>query len=246
MTRTTSRQKVTIDVGDVDIGAVEIKDASTSTRANVVTDGVNNALVVKQNSQPLPTGASTEAKQDAQAVLTGALTETAPGTDTASSGLNGRLQRIAQRLTSLIALLPASIGAKLMAGSLSVTMATDQTDIPVNRRAQTDAGGVLNATTTGGVVASLVVKANAGNLIKVKGWNNQAGTRYIQVFDATALPANGTIPLITHQVSGTSNFEFDCGEFGRPFTTGIVIATSTTATTLTVAAANILVDAQYK
>src|ERR1019366_2945537 len=33
----------------------------------------------------------------------GGLTETAPATDTASSGLNGRLQRIAQRITSLIA-----------------------------------------------------------------------------------------------------------------------------------------------
>jgi hypothetical protein len=32
----------------------------------------------------------------------GSLTETAPTTDTASSGLNGRLQRIAQRLTTLI------------------------------------------------------------------------------------------------------------------------------------------------
>ncbi len=39
----------------------------------------------------------------------GGLTETAPATDTASSGLNGRLQRIAQRITSLIALLPASL-----------------------------------------------------------------------------------------------------------------------------------------
>jgi hypothetical protein len=44
-------------------------------------------------------------------VQLGALTETAPATDTASSGLNGRLQRIAQRLTSLIALLPASLTA---------------------------------------------------------------------------------------------------------------------------------------
>lgn len=43
--------------------------------------------------------------------IVGALTETAPATDTASSGLNGRLQRIAQRLTSLIALLPAALGA---------------------------------------------------------------------------------------------------------------------------------------
>lgn len=41
----------------------------------------------------------------------GALTETAPGTDTASSGLNGRMQRVAQRLTSLIALLPTALGA---------------------------------------------------------------------------------------------------------------------------------------
>ena len=40
----------------------------------------------------------------------GTVTETAPATDTASSGLNGRLQRIAQRLTSLIALLPAALG----------------------------------------------------------------------------------------------------------------------------------------
>jgi hypothetical protein len=33
----------------------------------------------------------------------GALTETAPGTDTASAGLNGRLQRIAQNITALAA-----------------------------------------------------------------------------------------------------------------------------------------------
>ena len=57
----------------------------------------------------------------------GSLTETAPATDTASSGLNGRLQRIAQRLTSLIALFPTSIGQKANAGSLSVALASDTT-----------------------------------------------------------------------------------------------------------------------
>lgn len=50
---------------------------------------------------------------------TGALTETSPGTDTASSGLNGRLQRIAQRLTSVIALLPTALGGN---GGLKVDM----------------------------------------------------------------------------------------------------------------------------
>ena len=55
----------------------------------------------------------------------GIVTETAPATDTASSGLNGRLQRIAQRLTSLIAQIPASLGIKTAANSMSITMASD-------------------------------------------------------------------------------------------------------------------------
>lgn len=56
----------------------------------------------------------------------GAINETAPASDIANSGLNGRLQRIAQRLTSLLAALPSSLGQKAMAGSLSVTLASDQ------------------------------------------------------------------------------------------------------------------------
>lgn len=55
----------------------------------------------------------------------GATNSASPATDTATAPLNGRLQRIAQRLTSLIALFPASIGAKTGAGSLSVVAATD-------------------------------------------------------------------------------------------------------------------------
>lgn len=63
--------------------------------------------------------------------LTGAVTETAPATDTASSGTNGRLQRIAQRLTSLIALVPAALGQGTMAQSLRVVLASDQSTLPV-------------------------------------------------------------------------------------------------------------------
>ena len=56
---------------------------------------------------------ATSTKQDAQSTLLGAVTETATATDTASSGLNGRLQRIAQRLTSIIALLAGGLPAAL-------------------------------------------------------------------------------------------------------------------------------------
>lgn len=85
--------------------------------------------------------------------MLGALTEAAPATDTASSGLNGRLQRIAQRLTSLIALLPSALGA---GGGLKVD--GSGTTLPVG-------GDVANAA------------ADSGNPIKVGGrYNSTAPT----------------------------------------------------------------------
>lgn len=59
--------------------------------------------------------------------LLGSLTEVAPANDTALSGINGRLQRVAQRITSLIALLPSALGTTTAANSLPVTLATDGT-----------------------------------------------------------------------------------------------------------------------
>lgn len=61
---------------------------------------------------------------DIQAKL-GIVTETAPASDTASSGLNGRLQRIAQRLTSLIGVLPPTLGMQTSANSFPVTLSSD-------------------------------------------------------------------------------------------------------------------------
>jgi len=73
--------------------------------------------------------AANQATQITAANLTntnlGGVTETAPANDTASSGVNGRLQRIAQRLTSLIGQIPASLGAQTSAGSLSVVATSD-------------------------------------------------------------------------------------------------------------------------
>jgi hypothetical protein len=84
----------------------------------VVIASDQSAVPVSATSLPLPTGAATEAtlatrltESDFDTKI-GSLTETAPGTDTASSGLNGRLQRIAQRLTSLI----TAIGSPFQAG----------------------------------------------------------------------------------------------------------------------------------
>lgn len=105
----------------------------------------------------------------------GSITETAPTTDTASSGLNGRLQRIAQRLTSLIALLPSSIGQKTMDGSLSVVVASDQT---VPTRTEPQRGAIdqnnfsifaegVNAQTTETPLLSIDNPSNSGKTLYI-------------------------------------------------------------------------------
>jgi hypothetical protein len=52
--------KTNIIVGDIEIGVVEFKDAESDTRGKIKSDGTDNAIVVVQNIQPLPTGAATE------------------------------------------------------------------------------------------------------------------------------------------------------------------------------------------
>lgn len=56
--------------------------------------------------------------------LVGPLTETAPVSDTASSGLNGRLQRIAQRLTSLIAVFSSDANGTVVQPALTANQWT--------------------------------------------------------------------------------------------------------------------------
>lgn len=107
----------------------------------------------------------------------GALTETAPASDTASSGLNGRLQRIAQRLTSLIALLPASLGAKTSANSLAVALATDTFPPPVIAASTnhfaiavdtSNAGNGLGALLGGTVLADQIAAGATSVLVTVE------------------------------------------------------------------------------
>src|SRR4051794_24751404 len=84
-------------------------------QANIIGDpSLNEAVAAVSNADPGPTDYGLVVRDpNAPTARTrlGALPETEPASDTASSGLNGRLQRIAQRLASLIALLPTALGA---------------------------------------------------------------------------------------------------------------------------------------
>lgn len=136
--------------GNTSLASIDTKTPAL-VGGRVPVDGSGVTQPVSAVSLPLPSGAATEATLATRLsesdfdTKTGALTETAPATDTASSGLNGRLQRIAQRLTSLIALLPSAlVGGRLdinigsrtaMTGSAPATFAVtaaSQTAVAAN------------------------------------------------------------------------------------------------------------------
>lgn len=96
----------------------------------------------------------------------GALTEAAPATDTASSGLNGRLQRIAQNITTLIAkfgtALTATLGPQTRANSMPVVLPTDATGTNVLQVGVYGFGAAVGDTAVRAETAGQTVGARAG------------------------------------------------------------------------------------
>lgn len=115
---------------------------------------------------------------------TGSLTETAPATDTASSGLNGRLQRIAQRITSLIAAVgsPFQAGGSIGNTSFAATQAT---------------AANLNATVvgTGTFVTQATLAAETTKVIGTVRTLGNIGAITDGVNTAATAPANGFLGL---------------------------------------------------
>jgi hypothetical protein len=131
------------------------------------------------------------------------------------------------------------------AGVQRVTIATDDV---VQTAALPQATATLaptNATTTA-YAASLIVKATAGTLYNITGYNSRTSGQFIQLYNSATLPANGVAPVVVFFVGASSNFSFNLGVYGRHFTTGIVIGNSTTGPTKTIGAADCWFDAQFK
>lgn len=150
-------------------------------------------LLVDASGNVIATGAlATAANQTAQSTLLGAVNETAPATDTASSGLNGRLQRIAQRITSLIALLPASLGQKTKAASLPVVIASDQDVLAT----------AANQTTANTSLSSVDTKLSGTGSIKDNGPAWTVVRTYTESADMTTAAAISAAPTSGQKVIG--------------------------------------------
>lgn len=107
------------DISTDDIAGVQVQRVK-------VQYGADGSATDVSSGSPLPVVDATLSTTNTEI---GATNETAASTDTATAGLNGRLQRIAQRLTTLLAVFPTTIdtnsGSK-SASTLRVVLATDQ------------------------------------------------------------------------------------------------------------------------
>jgi len=166
---------------------VSIVDPQTQVEVNITgagamqVDGSGVTQPISAASLPLPTGASTSALQ-----TTGNTT-----------------------LTAISGQLPATLGQKAMAASMSVAIASDQSKVPTTWVNSTTAYQYITGNGT------TVVKSGAGVLRRIV--KSNGGT--VTIYDNTA--GSGTI---IHTMSGTNpqgTLFYDV-----PFTTGLTIVTT--------------------
>ncbi len=82
----------------------------------------------------------------------GGFDDSAAPTDTSDTGLISLFKRHLQRWTTFFTLLPASIGQKAMAGSLAVTVASDQSRVKVEPLGQPSTAKKITTSGTSAVV----------------------------------------------------------------------------------------------
>jgi hypothetical protein len=98
---------------------------------------------------------------------------------------------------------------------------------------------------TPALAASLVAFTGQGRLMGFTVSSTRGSSQFIQVFDASSLPADTAVPLLSFDIATVVSkaVAFDPG--GRWMSRGCVICNSSTQATKTIGSADCLIDVQY-
>jgi hypothetical protein len=226
-----------LTVGDITLGTVSI---------NQTTPGTTNGVVI--NSSALPSGAATQTTL--AAILAKILT--APATEAKQDTEITKLTSIDTKMSA------CNTGAVVIASSALPSGAASETTLGAlntkvtacNTGAVVVASGSITANTATMSIASSstyeaskVVKAGAGTLFNLSGYNS-GPAQWLQLYNSTTLPANGVAPILLLAVPAQSTFSFDWTK-GIPCSTGIVIGNSSTGPTKTIGSTDCYFTASY-
>ena len=226
-----------LTVGDITLGTVSI---------NQTTPGTTNGVVI--NSSALPSGAATQTTL--AAILAKILT--APATEAKQDTEITKLTSIDTKMSACNtgAVVIASSALPSGAASEATLSALNDKVTACNTGAVIVASGSITANTATMSVASSstyeaskVVKAGAGTLFNLSGYNS-GPAQWLQLYNSTTLPANGVAPILLLAVPAQSTFSFDWTK-GIPCSTGIVVGNSSTGPTKTIGSADCYFTASY-
>ena len=130
-------------------------------------------------------------------------------------------------------------------GNTTATTVSDSSPLPVSIPPTSTSSNAPTNSTQAALATSKVIKASAGTLFGISGYNSGAA-QFIQLHDAAALPADTAVPVVNIAVAATSNFSIDFGLYGMAFANGIVACNSSTAATKTIGGADCQFFARYK
>lgn len=105
-----------------------------------------------------------------------------------------------------------------------------------------------SANTSDAYEASRVISTRPGKLMSLAGYNSKGSAQFIQLHDATSVPADTAVPVMVITAATVANFNFDAfiPEGGYPFNNGIVVCNSSTGPTKTVGSADCFFTATFR
>lgn len=222
----------TLEVGDIEIGAVEIKDGVADTRVTVVENATDattagNAMVVAGFVQGM---AASDLAAVGNPVLVGGQYLAAGGTPENGDVFAMLLDAVARVVVTQGTLQAGEDLAANVAGILQKPVASS-----------------LYAPTPGvnhGSATAISVKTTPGNLYFMRASNANAALRYLQLHNKASAPAAGEVPILSFVIPAGTAAVPGVTELGSAFlgpsiyfSTGIALGISTTAGTYTAATA---------